>query len=182
VTAPATTPQHALDDQGLHVDRPNTIGTFTGRIDPLDPRPEEINIADIAHALSRMCRYNGHCVGFISVARHSIWVSDELHTFGPDMQFAGLLHDAAEAYIGDVPRPIKRSEAMEVFKVAEAKLEKVIAEVFGTPFPIPAEVMEADHYVLTQRELPDLRYTYFGDYRQDEDDFLARFEQLETLR
>lgn len=169
-----------LDTDGLFQERPGAIGTFTGRMDPLDPRPDEINIEDIAHALSRQCRYNGHCTGFLSVARHSLWVSDELHSFGPAMQFAGLLHDAAEAYIGDMVRPLKRAPEMAPFRDADEKLEKAIAGVFGIPHPLPDEVMEADRYVLVERELPDLRYSWFGDYRQDESDFLSRFAQLQA--
>jgi len=167
-----------LDASGLNTDRPETIGTWRGRIDPLNPRPEEIRLDDIAHALARICRYGGHCDGFLSVARHSIWVSDELHAFGPEMQFVGLMHDAPEAYIGDLPRPIKRSDAMQVFRDADEKLEACIAEVFGLPHPLPDEVIEADRYVLVERELPDLRYSHLGDYRLDESDFLTRFRQL----
>jgi hypothetical protein len=79
--------------------------TYTGlQFWPLDPKPEEICIEDIAHALSMMCRYNGHCQRFYSVAEHSVLVS-----LNVDQRFAlhGLLHDASEAYFGDIIRPIK---------------------------------------------------------------------------
>jgi hypothetical protein len=81
------------------------IQTYTGKkFWPLDPIREDIDIADIAHALSNQCRFAGHCMHFYSVAEHCVHVSKVLpHEFA----LAGLLHDAAEAYLVDVPRPIK---------------------------------------------------------------------------
>jgi 5'-deoxynucleotidase YfbR-like HD superfamily hydrolase len=169
-----------LGGDGLFVERPSSIKTFTGRVDPLNPVPDEINIEDIAHALSRQCRYNGHCVGFISVARHSIWVRERLARQGHDqrLQLTGLLHDAAEAYLGDLVRPIKHTPFGATYLEVEEVLEKVIMERFGLPFPIPQEVRDADNYVLTELELPDLRYTYHGDYVKDEIAFLVEFNAL----
>ncbi|WP_312340214.1 hypothetical protein [Anaerospora hongkongensis] len=87
------------------------IETYTGiHFYPLDPRPEEIDITDIAHALSLICRFNGHCKHFYSVAQHSINVYNYLRTNFPtdlELQLTGLLHDASEAYIADVSRPVK---------------------------------------------------------------------------
>jgi 5'-deoxynucleotidase YfbR-like HD superfamily hydrolase len=81
--------------------------TFSGkRFYPLDPRPEDIRLMDIAHALSHVCRFNGHTRFFYSVAQHSVLVS----LMGPeDAAAARLLHDASEAYICDLPRPLKES-------------------------------------------------------------------------
>lgn len=169
-----------LDAEGLFIERPSSIKTFSGRIDPLNPVVDEINIEDIAHALSRQCRYNGHCVGFISVARHSIWVASRLETQGFDevTQLTGLLHDAAEAYLGDLVRPIKNSDfGIEYLKV-EAILEAVIAEKFTIPWPFPEAVREADDYVLHELELHDRRYNYFGNYIQDEENFLRHYYDL----
>lgn len=169
-----------LDGEGLYVERPSSIKTFSGRMDPLSPVVEEINIEDIAHALSRQCRYNGHCVGFISVARHSIWVAEHLESQGFDevIQLTGLLHDAAEAYLGDLVRPIKHSSfGVEYLKV-EAVLETVISKRFLIPYPFPVAVREADNYVLNELELHDRRYNYFGDYRDDERDFLSAYYEL----
>jgi 5'-deoxynucleotidase YfbR-like HD superfamily hydrolase len=169
-----------LGSDGLYTERPTSIATWTGRIDPLNPSPEEINIEDIAHALARQCRYNGHCDGFLSVARHSIWVSEHLEAQGLDIrtQLTGLLHDAAEAYLGDLVRPIKQSEFGQAYLKTEAVLEEMIAEVFGLPFPFPQSVRDADHHVLVTIELPDARYTYFGDYKADEADFLDHYYNL----
>lgn len=83
--------------------------TFTGRrFWPLDPAVEDVCIEDIAHALAHQCRYAGHVDRFYSVAEHCVWLS---LCVPPDLALAALLHDAAEAYVVDVPRPLKRSLA-----------------------------------------------------------------------
>lgn len=89
---------------------------------------EDIDIEDIARSLSRQCRYNGHSKGHISVAEHSVWVSCAV----PE-KFAleGLLHDAAEAYVGDVTVPIK--EMLPQFKDLEMRIWRVIAHKFDLP-------------------------------------------------
>lgn len=82
--------------------------TYSGRVVHLvNPRADEIHIADIAHALSQTCRFAGHTPVFHSVAHHSVLVADLL---GPDQRLAlwGLLHDASEAYLHDLTRPLKR--------------------------------------------------------------------------
>lgn len=85
--------------------RGNWIQTYTGKqFYALDPQPDDIDIEDIAHALSNMCRYAGHCKKFYSVAEHSILVAENLSS---EYQLAGLLHDASEAYLVDIPRPFK---------------------------------------------------------------------------
>lgn len=86
--------------------------TYSGRAyHPLDPNPNEVDLIDIAHGLAYQCRFNGQCRSFYSVAEHSFWVSEIMYTESgkPGAALAGLLHDAAEAYIGDMVRPIKRS-------------------------------------------------------------------------
>lgn len=85
------------------------IYTYTERVfDVLDPRGWDFHQDDIAHALSCICRYAGH-VEFYSVAEHSIRVAERLRSWGapPDVELLGLLHDASEAYLLDIPRPIK---------------------------------------------------------------------------
>jgi len=107
-----------------------TTVTFTGRvIDVFDPQPEDINIQDIAHGLSNICRFAGQSGFFYSVAQHSGYVSRILDDKSVDVQLWGLMHDAAEAYIGDIPLPIKL--AIPEFKVIEDKLLRVIADKFG---------------------------------------------------
>ncbi|MGR2663142.1 phosphohydrolase [Chromobacterium haemolyticum] len=82
------------------------IETVTGRlVDLLHPSPADIEIYEIAHHLSHLCRFGGACRPFYSVAEHSVRVARILP---PRLQLAGLLHDAAEAYVGDVVTPLKR--------------------------------------------------------------------------
>lgn len=79
--------------------------TFTGRqYWPLDPRPEDVDIYDIAHHLSLICRYNGACRDFYSVAQHACNVSDRLPEH---LRLGGLMHDSTEAYCHDIIRPLK---------------------------------------------------------------------------
>ncbi len=86
---------------------PGAILTFTGKyIDPFEPRGDDIDILDIAHALSNTCRYGGHSLFHYSVAQHSVLVSRFFMT--PHLRLAGLLHDAEEAYMCDIPTPIKK--------------------------------------------------------------------------
>jgi len=81
------------------------IQLFSGKtFDFLDLKPINIDISDIAHALSQLCRFNGHTDRFYSVAEHSLYVSSLVH---PNYAIYGLLHDAAEAYIGDMTTPLK---------------------------------------------------------------------------
>jgi len=103
----------------------NWIATYTGlKFHYLDPSPDEIRIEDIAHALSLKCRFLGHCRLFYSVAEHSYRVAERL----PDeLKLSGLLHDAAEAYLPDIPRPIKVHYGL---KEAEDKIFTVIAQKY----------------------------------------------------
>jgi hypothetical protein len=103
------------------------ITTATGRnVNPLKLRPEDIDIQDIAHALSMTCRFNGHCRKFYSVAEHSVLVS---YLCPRKFALIGLLHDAAEAYLGDIPSPVKPK--LKQFKTAENRAEQAIARKFG---------------------------------------------------
>jgi 5'-deoxynucleotidase YfbR-like HD superfamily hydrolase len=113
------------------------IQTLSGRrVNPFDASPEDIDPADIARALSHLCRFGGHSRAFYSVAQHSVIVSDLLEQTGapPEEIMAALLHDAAEAYLGDLPHPLKhRSELGAQFKQAEKHLEAVIERRFDLP-------------------------------------------------
>ncbi len=116
------------------------ISTFTGRkFWPLDPRPDEIVIEDVAHALSLQCRYGGHCKVFYSVAEHSVYVSELVPK---RLALCGLLHDATEAYLVDLPRPIKHH--MSQYQEMEARLWVDLAARFGLPLVMPKEVHEVD--------------------------------------
>jgi uncharacterized protein len=122
----------------------NWMQTFSGgRFYPADPRPEQISIEDIARALSRLCRYAGHCEQFYSVAQHSVYVS----AFVPvEHQLTALLHDATEAYLVDIPRPLKRM--LPAYELIEDNLWRVIASEFGLPAEMPQCVKDADNAVL----------------------------------
>lgn len=106
------------------------IKTYSGvYFDLLDFKQEDIHIIDIAHALSHMCRYNGHCNSFYSVAEHCIRgskiISSEAAPFF-------LLHDAAEAYLGDVVTPLKR-----MFPEYKEKEDMLLAMIFDKFIPTP---------------------------------------------
>ena len=110
--------------------RRNTISwiqTYTGkRVDPLDMKLEDLSIYDIAHALSLICRYSGHCNHFYSVAEHSCLISD---LCSDTNKLSGLLHDASEAYLVDLARPVKqglRDRNINVFDVFEENIEKLV--------------------------------------------------------
>jgi uncharacterized protein len=122
------------------------IQTYSGnKFYPLDPRPEEILFADIAHALSNTCRFNGHCRQFYSVAQHSCLVAQQVSA---ENKLWGLLHDAAEAYIGDMVRPLKNLPEFSFFREMEDAILKAIAEKYNLPESIPDEVSCADIVVL----------------------------------
>ena len=120
------------------------IQTFTGGMFwPLDPRASEVVIEDIAHSLAMSCRFRGHCRRFYSVAEHSVLVSRNVP---PADALAALLHDGAEAYLSDVPRPLKRF--LPGFAAIEDRVEAAIAERFGLPHPMPASVKRVDTAIL----------------------------------
>ncbi len=117
---------------------------------PLDPRADEVHLDDIAHALANMCRFGGHCRTFYSVAEHSVRVS---LIVPPEDALAGLLHDAAEAYVVDVPRPLKRF--LQGYSTIERAVEAAVLARFGLSASLPASVKIADE-VLLATEARDL--------------------------
>ena len=131
----------------------NWIRTFTGRkFWPLQPRAEDVNLVDIAHALSNVCRYTGHVRTFYSVAEHCVRVS---WACDPKDALWGLLHDAAEAYICDIARPVKRQPQLAPYRMAEAAVMLAICDHFGLDPVEPPSVKRADTTLLGT-ELRDL--------------------------
>jgi uncharacterized protein len=121
--------------------------TFTGlQFWPTDPRVEEVEITDIAHALSLQCRFAGHCTRFYSVAQHSVIAS----MIVPECdRLWALLHDAAEAYLVDLPRLVKRYSGMgDLYRTIEERLKIVICARFGLDSSEPASVRAADDILL----------------------------------
>jgi len=108
----------------------------------MSPRAEDVCIEDIAHALSLICRFNGHCRGFYSVAQHSMLVSEACET--RQAQRCGLMHDAAEAYVGDVVRPLKTRSHEGI----EAGVMAAIAARWGFVHPFSSDVSIADNRML----------------------------------
>lgn len=174
------------------------IQVFTGgQFWPLDPRPEEIDIRDIAHALAMQCRFIGHCQQFYSVAEHSVRVS---RICDPADALWGLLHDASEAYICDLSRPLKKHSRLgDEYERIEATLMEEIALRFDLPVNQPDSVSLADNRMLAveARDLmsplqpgwelslldgtePTILATW--DPPQAERQFIHRFVELDELR
>jgi hypothetical protein len=129
---------------------------------PQAMRQEDVDPEEIAHALSNICRFNGHCRAFYSVAQHSALVASVLP---PELAFVGLMHDATEAYCGDMIRPIKR--AMPAYGEMEDQIWTVIAARFGLPEVLPPEVKEADTRML-QTERRDLLAPHTWAWMEDQ--------------
>ena len=159
---------------------PDTIRTVSGRyVNIMHPTEEMISIIDIAHSLSRQCRFAGHLPEFYSVASHSINCASLFAD--PELRLTALMHDASEAYLVDIPRPIK--PILTNYKDLEDKMMHVIAERFGFIFPFPKEIHEADNYIL-QKEwdclmLGSSQFMFdIKDMPQTQDEFLNIFYSL----
>lgn len=141
--------------------------TYTGiQFWPIDPRIEEVRIVDIAHSLSNQCRYAGHCSSFYSVAQHSIMVSNIVP---PEDAMWGLLHDAAEAYLVDLPRPIKRYSTLgDYYRKVEFRLMLTIIDRFHLSSFEPDSVKLADNIAL-MTEMRDLMPNPPAKRREDAD-------------
>lgn len=132
------------------------IETYLGkRFRPLSPQRDDISVIDIAHALSHQCRFSGHTKFHYSVAQHSVLVSKLLWAHSPDVQLWGLLHDASEAYLVDLPTPLKVDPRLSFYRTAEENLMRVVCDHFRLPFTEPAAVRKADAVMLAT-EVRDL--------------------------
>jgi hypothetical protein len=121
------------------------IETYSGGTFDYDvPTPEQLKIEDIAAALSKMCRFNGHCSMFYSVAEHSVLVS--LLLDGTGLELDGLLHDASEAFIADIPSPAK--ELLPDYEDLENKIMTQVRAKWGISYP-NVFVKEADLTMLS---------------------------------
>jgi 5'-deoxynucleotidase YfbR-like HD superfamily hydrolase len=151
------------------------IQTHSGRrFCPTNPNPNSIVIQDIAHSLSMQCRFTGHCSHFYSVAQHSVLVS-----YICDSRDAlwGLLHDASEAYLVDVPRPLKRSGKFQAYIDFEKKMQEAVCKRFGLPYQEPASVKKADS-ILLATEARELMSPLHEDWVQVVDPLPFRIDPL----
>lgn len=170
--------------------------TYTGKeIDPLNPKAEKIEVNDIAHALSMICRANGHFKHFYSVGQHSVNCCLEAEARGCSdrVQLACLLHDGSEAYIADLIRPVK--ERVSGYEKCEEKLQSIIYKKYGIICLSQAEkdcIKEIDDDILLheflnindvqfEKNIPKLMGNIdFSEVSREnvEKDFLMCFEKL----
>lgn len=142
---------------------PNAILVHSGVLfDVFNPNDEDIKIEDIAHALSNVCRYGGHSPKFYSVAQHCVICSYEDGSIKEKLEF--LLHDASEAYLADMPRPIKRN--MTNYVEMEDNLLSIIFKKFELNFPLSERVHQVDDDVLAYEyrsffEIKDKKFDFW---------------------
>jgi hypothetical protein len=149
------------------------IQTATGgQFWPMDTHQSEISILDIARSLSKLCRFNGHCKGFYSVAQHSVLVS---HQCDPADAMWGLLHDAPEAYLADVPTPLKN--VLHGYRDAERAIMREICRKFNLPEQMPQSVRVADERMLAT-EKRDLMLPEPAPWPELPEPYLFSFELL----
>lgn len=139
---------------GIQIHKPHKrkgdwMQTYTGvQFWPLDPRMEDVCIEDIAHSLSMQCRYAGHCIRFYSVAEHCVhlamWAYQNGHAKEVALQM--LMHDASEAYLVDMPKPVKCS--VVGYDEMEVRVMNVICAKFNLPYKFDEIVKFADRQIL----------------------------------
>ena len=139
------------------------IQTYSGRrFNPTNPVVDAIVIQDIAHSLSMQCRFSGHVKKFYSVAQHCVNVS---YICDSADALWGLMHDASEAYLVDIPSPLKRSGHFESYKQLESQMQKAICQRFGLSETEPPSVKVADIKLLAT-EARDLMSPLHSDWVQ----------------
>ncbi len=159
---------------------PHAIQTYTGLVFDLNHITQgSISIIDIAHALSMQVRWGGHLPQFYSVAEHSMRVASIVP---PRYKLAALLHDASEAYLGDLPGPFKK--LMPTYQAYEKKIMVAVANKYGFEFPLPAEVKAADKEILHQEWDHVKRYRVGPSIKQRWvfEDFMKKFEEYSKIR
>lgn len=148
--------------------------TFTGKkFYPIDPSPDDICIEDIAHALAHVCRFGGHCGGFYSVAQHSVLVSQ----ICKQATFQGLMHDATEAYVGDMVRPLKLQ--LPDYQIVEDRVWEAICEQFVIAKTMHSEVKFADNVALNTERRDLFNCDTYGDWNLQ--DYPPLPERIEIL-
>lgn len=151
------------------------IRTYTGgKFHVFAPKPDEVSILDIAHALSQQCRFTGHTRKFYSVAQHSVLVARQSKCWGDQYELKGLLHDAAEAYLVDLPTPIKRNVTFaSEWRGLDARITDAVHGAFGIQYHGASHYIKGlDHRMLLteQRDLmngADLNEMNHGWYNRE---------------
>lgn len=150
------------------------VQTLTGhRFYVLDPEPEDIDILDVAGALSKICRFNGHPKAHYPVGQHCVlgsYVVEE-QTHDLMLALAFLLHDSGEAYLGDMTRPLKNMPELEAYRLAEKKLNRTIERRFFLPAGILEEkiIKEVDTRMLFTEKRDLLVFVQWGHSAQPYD-------------
>lgn len=177
------------------------IATFTGRhVNPLDMQDEDLRIEDIAHALALCNRFAGHTRFPISVAQHSIYV---MHLCSPEHKLQALLHDASEAYLGDVTKWLKQTLEFAGYRDAEERLQKLIWTAYGCAEEQADEVTQMDQLMVRYEawrgyDAYPIRHPEYGPpteeermlvepwmpwtWQESENQFLRSFRALQTDR
>ena len=131
------------------------VSTYLGnRFYPLEPRIDDVDVEDIAHGLAYQCRFNGQTNAFYSVAQHSLIVASLVPE---ELRFAALLHDAAEAYLGDMVKPLK--VLLPGFSEIEDNVSRIIGERFGVDLSHNAIVKQADLIALATEKRDLMPYS-----------------------
>ena len=146
------------------------IDTYSGLILYYNtPTEDAISIIDIAHALSNICRFTGHTKEFYSVAQHSVLVSNCQNTL--EEQRAGLLHDATEAYVNDLPSPLKNSGYLDDYKILENRIHDVINDKYNINDGMTPNIKKADLKVLIteKRDVVNTKGVRLWDWAKDID-------------
>jgi 5'-deoxynucleotidase YfbR-like HD superfamily hydrolase len=177
------------------------LQTVSGRwVNPFDPDPAQLDADDIARALANLCRFGGHSRVFYSVAQHCVIVSRVIEERGGDVEdaFAALMHDAGEAYLGDMPHPLKHRSALgAAFRDAEDRLEEAIRDRFAIKPNVP-EIKAVDRALLaTERRAFSAEVWHWPELEDVEpldlelepwspdqaaDEFAKRYAELEARR
>lgn len=170
--------------------------TLSGkRVSVFDPKVEDIVLRDIAQALSRVCRFGGHVRQHLSVAQHCVLVSKIVQDTGGSLQqqYRGLLHDASEAYVGDVISPLKHH--LPGYEIIEDRWQRVIGQAFGVELVAPDPLVKDADIVAFYTEWrdnfperspledarPSFRPAYGMRAELAEDMFMLRYEELARL-
>jgi hypothetical protein len=167
-----------MENKKENLDAGNKMRTYSGKyIDSFNMTIDDIDIVDIAHSLALTTRWNGHSIEPYSIAEHCVWMAERATTVQTKME--ALLHDGSEAYIVDVPTPIKKR--MPEYLVIEDKIMKLIAEKFGFSIPMSKEVKILDRQALEfewENKVLDNTFQSMG-HKEAEKRFLDLFYELE---